>query len=243
MERAVETGTIFSAGFPHSAPEACNDRGQRYYGPVVLVTNALCYSTTDIFAAGFQDHEIGRVLGTDGNTGAGGANVVSHADLVGMMEERKGVPLRGSPFRALPGRANLRVAIRRTVRVGARTGTELEDIGVTPDDTHRMTRDDVLHGNRDLIAKAASILAKLPSYELRELKHARHGEAIAAEIRTRNLDRLDVAVDDWAAASRPVADGDHAVQATLPPGGKAKELRLHGYRKGRLVAARRVALG
>ncbi len=35
----------------------------------------LCYSTTDIFAAGFQDNEIGKVLGVDESTGAGGANV------------------------------------------------------------------------------------------------------------------------------------------------------------------------
>ena len=44
-------------------------------GPVVLITDARCYSTTDIFAAGFQDHKVGTILGTDNNTGAGGANV------------------------------------------------------------------------------------------------------------------------------------------------------------------------
>jgi hypothetical protein len=53
----------------------CNDIGQRYYGPVVIITDARCYSTTDIFVAGFQDHAIGKVLGADANTGAGGANV------------------------------------------------------------------------------------------------------------------------------------------------------------------------
>ena len=37
--------------------------GQTYHGPVVLITDALCYSTTDIFAAGFQDHDLGFVLG------------------------------------------------------------------------------------------------------------------------------------------------------------------------------------
>jgi C-terminal processing protease CtpA/Prc len=242
MERAVETGTIFSAGFPHSSPEACNDIGQRYYGPVVLVTNALCYSTTDIFSAGFQDHEIGPVLGTDGNTGAGGANVVSHADLVGMMSGRKGVPLRGSPFRPLPGNANLRVAIRRTVRVGTRSGTELEDIGVTPDIPYRMSRRDVLEGNRDLIAKAATILAEKPSYDLREVKIVRGAGVLKIEIRTRNLDRLDIVVDEWAMPSRRVRDGDHTVEVPLPPGGRAKTLQLSGYRERRLVAARKVAL-
>ena len=36
--------------------------GQRYFGPVVLITDARCYSATDIFAAGFADHEIGPIL-------------------------------------------------------------------------------------------------------------------------------------------------------------------------------------
>ena len=47
----------------------------------MLVTDAFCYSTTDIFAAGFQDHEIGTILGCHDNTGAGGANVWDHDDL------------------------------------------------------------------------------------------------------------------------------------------------------------------
>jgi hypothetical protein len=48
--------------------------GQVYYGPVVLITDAPSYSATDIFAAGFQDNDVGPVVGTAGNTGAGGAN-------------------------------------------------------------------------------------------------------------------------------------------------------------------------
>jgi C-terminal processing protease CtpA/Prc len=242
MERAIQTGSTFSAGFPHSDPELCNAIGQRYYGPVLLVTNALCYSTTDIFAAGFQDHEIGRVLGTDGNTGAGGANVVSHGDLIGMLEARKGVQLRDSPFRPLPGGANLRVAIRRTLRVGRRSGTELEDIGVTPDIPYRMTREDVLRGNVDLIARAASILAKKRVYDLREEEIGRADGKLAIKVRTLNLDRLDLSIDGWAAPSQPVADGAQTLPLALPPGGRARLLEMRGYRKGKLAAARKVPL-
>ena len=60
----------------------CNGIGQVYYGPVVLITDALSYSATDIFAAGFQDNDVGKVLGTGGNTGAGGANFWSLDDLL-----------------------------------------------------------------------------------------------------------------------------------------------------------------
>ncbi|HLP57199.1 MAG TPA: S41 family peptidase, partial [Candidatus Deferrimicrobium sp.] len=72
---AVETGSTYSQGYPVTDPNVCNAVGQKYYGPVVLITNALCYSTTDIFAAGFQDLDIGKIIATSGNTGAGGANV------------------------------------------------------------------------------------------------------------------------------------------------------------------------
>ena len=78
MQQALQTGATFSAGFPISDPDACNVVGQKYFGPAELITDALCYSTTDIFAAGFQDHQIGQILGADGNTGAGGANVWEH---------------------------------------------------------------------------------------------------------------------------------------------------------------------
>ena len=49
----------------------------------MLITDALCYSAADIFAAGFQDNGLGAIVGTDAHTGAGGANVWTH-DLLRM---------------------------------------------------------------------------------------------------------------------------------------------------------------
>ena len=74
----MTTGAAYSTALPLYPADLVNDVGQVYQGPVVLVTDAQCYSACDIFAAGFQDHEIGPVLGVDANTGAGGANVVTH---------------------------------------------------------------------------------------------------------------------------------------------------------------------
>jgi hypothetical protein len=56
IEQAVETGAPFSDGLPVSPTEFrdCNDLGQQYHGPVVIIIDGLCYSTTDIFAAGWQ---------------------------------------------------------------------------------------------------------------------------------------------------------------------------------------------
>ena len=72
---AFETGEPYSQGYPiQGTDEDFNQVGQRYFGPVVLVSNALAFSTADMFAAGFIDHEIGRVICTDDNMAAAGGN-------------------------------------------------------------------------------------------------------------------------------------------------------------------------
>jgi hypothetical protein len=72
LDQATETGATFSAAVPITPQDGANSIGQQYEGPVVLITDARCYSATDIFSAGFQDHGIGPILGVDDNTGAGG---------------------------------------------------------------------------------------------------------------------------------------------------------------------------
>ena len=153
IELAVVTGATYSQGFPIEPPDETNAIGRRYPGSVVLITDARCYSTTDFFAAGFQDNRLGKVLGVDTNTGAGGANVFTHSML------RAVLPGPGSPFQPLPNGAEMRVAIRASTRVGERAGLPLEDLGVEPDVIHRLTRRDLLEDNVDLIEAAGGILA------------------------------------------------------------------------------------
>jgi Peptidase family S41 len=72
---AVRTGEPFSQGYPiEGTDEDANRIGQRYFGPVVLITDALAFSTADIFAAGFIDHGIGNVICIDKNMAAAGGN-------------------------------------------------------------------------------------------------------------------------------------------------------------------------
>jgi hypothetical protein len=149
---ALSTGAIYSQGFPIESPEDANSLGRQYPGPVVLITDALCYSATDMFAAGFKDHDIGTILGTADNTGAGGANVWTHELL------RQLYPAQDSPFAPLPRGASMRVSIRRTTRVGANVGLPVEDLGVRPDKVHKMTKRDLLDHNVDLIAHAIDLL-------------------------------------------------------------------------------------
>ena len=148
---SLQTGAVYSQGFALTPPALANDVGRIYQGPVVLITDALCYSTTDIFAAGFQDHNIGPILGVHGNTGAGGANVWTHTFLRDLVGEDSG-------FQPLPANANFRVSIRQCARVGRRAGLPVEDLGVRPDHRHEMTRRDLLEDNYDLILRAAALL-------------------------------------------------------------------------------------
>ena len=157
----LETGAVYSVGLPFDSEEDCNNIGQAYYGPVVLITDALCYSTTDMFAAGFQDNEVGKILGTSDNTGAGGANNWQHDDLLKVLKTDP-----NSPFKPLPQSADLTVALRRSIRVGPHAGRPLEELGITPDERHFMTKRDLLEGNVDLIRHAAEILNEKPIYSL-----------------------------------------------------------------------------
>jgi hypothetical protein len=155
IRNAVRTGSIYSSGFPITDPVWLNQIEQAYDGPAALITDALCYSSSDIFAAGFQDHAIGPVIGVHGNTGAGGANVWSY-QLLQRLATLDGDVL--PEYLPLPGGADFNVAVRRTVRVGLNAGDVLEDLGVVPDQPHRMTKRDLLEENQDLLNTAARTL-------------------------------------------------------------------------------------
>jgi Subtilase family len=205
----------------------------------VLITDARCYSATDIFAAGFQDHRIGPVLGVDANTGAGGANVWTHSLLSRLTQERGSFR---SPYRTLPGGVDMRVSIRRTLRVADIAGTPVEDLGVVPDELHQMTRHDVDGRNDDLIAHAADLLNQRPMRRL-DIDQATvvSRGTLTLAVTTAGMDRVDVYVDERPVASADVRD-DRPTTITSPGAG-ATRLRLMGYLQGELVANRREHLG
>lgn len=72
---AFSTGEEYSRGIPIEGEDAdYNKVGRKYPGPVVLVSDALAFSTADIFAAGFIDNGLGKVICTDANMAAAGGN-------------------------------------------------------------------------------------------------------------------------------------------------------------------------
>lgn len=105
-----------------------NSKGQFYFKPVIVMVNSNCYSSCDIFSAGMQDNGMATIWGEDTRTGAGGANVQSHADLYkALPEDQK------APFAPLPGNQEIEIAWRQAVRVGKNAGKLLENEGVLVD--------------------------------------------------------------------------------------------------------------
>ena len=210
---AVVTGATYSMGFPLTSEEMCNDIGQVYYGPVLLITDALCYSTTDMFAAGFQDNEVGEILGTSDNTGAGGANVWNYSDFM-----RNARRVSKVPFKPLPRDTGLRIAIRRSIRVGQREGRPLEELGITPNRRYYMTKRDLVGRNEDLVTEAVRILRDKPIYSLsvKPVAGKRRTFEIAATSKTPRADahqkifRVDVSVNGWPYRSLPARNGNVA---------------------------------
>lgn len=233
IAQAVETGATYSQGFSLLPPDRYNDIGQKYQGPIVLLIDALCYSTTDIFTAGFQDHEIGVVLGTSANTGAGGANVWG-LDLL-----QQCLPGRNTPFKTMPKNVSFRVAIRHTTRVGKRSGVLVEDLGIVPDEIHPITRNDVLKNSVDVIEDATKILAKKTVYAL----SAKVENAVPRRvvITSMNITRVDPIVNDRPYTSVDVQGG--TAEFDLPPLPLATNLlELRGFHSGQLKVSTRLAV-
>jgi C-terminal processing protease CtpA/Prc len=238
-EESVEIGSAFTQGFPLTSPEFCNDIGQTYQGPVVLIVDAGCYSTTDMFAAGFQDHDIGYVLGTSGHTGAGGANVWDHTYL------EQTLPPELSPFKAIPAGASFRVAIRRSTRVGLHSGEPLEDLGVVPKEIYPMTRNDLLNHNGDLIAYACGILAGMARQRLTTTSVKRNDGSLDITAITTNIQRVDVLLSGRTIHTVDVKDGSIAFTVAVParppqPAAGTGFLECRGFRNDQLVASTRL---
>jgi C-terminal processing protease CtpA/Prc len=233
IDESVETGAQYSSAIPLFSPAVVNDLGQQYHGPIVLVTDGLCYSATDIFAAGFQDHGMGPVLGVDDNTGAGGANVFELSDFL--------LAWPGCPFEPLPGGARLRVAIRRSLRVGTRSGQPLEDLGVIPDVRHRLTSRDLLAGNVDLMEKAGELLARHTPRRL-DVDMTVHDKRAVLTLATANLTSVDIYIDGRPVGTTPVVDGENTITIPIAEPTKAT-IRLEGFDGEALAAARTLAPG
>jgi hypothetical protein len=228
LATAAATGEPYSGHLPITTEEQCNDVGQRYGGPVVVVVDANTYSSGDLFTAGVVDNRIGPVLCVGAATGAGGANVWTSDDLRGAMAAA------GQPLPELPGGARFTVAIRRAVRSGEAEGALIEDAGITGQ-PYAMTRRDVLGDNQDLIERCGQLLAAEPWTRLRIRAEGRKLTA-----RIAGLDRIDLFGDGHPIGPSLRPRGRSTIPLAVPAG--ARQLEVVGYAGGSVRQRRRLVL-
>ena len=209
---APASGEPYSTHLPITSIEQCNDIGQQYGGPVVVVVNANTYSSGDLFTAGIVDNRIGPVVCVGEATGAGGANVWTSDDLSAAMKAA------GAPLPALANGANFTIAVRRAVRTGDAEGMLIEDTGISGQ-PYSMTERDIFERNRDLIDHCGKLLADQPSTRL---DVARRGRRL--RITTAGLDRVDVYADGHPAGSSIPLKGKGTVSVQIPPDTNAFEV-------------------
>jgi Peptidase family S41 len=223
---AVGTGEVYSQSVPITPTERCNDIGQVYGGPVIAVVDSTTYSAADLFAAGFADNGIGTVVCVGRATGAGGANVW-WADTLNSV-------LAGTPHQLprLPKGVGFTLSVRRATRIGASDGAPIEDIGIVGHRPYAMTRNDLLHGNADLLTFCARLIESEPATSMTV-----HWKAPLLDFEVTKIDRIDVYVDGRPQQSRNVADGSQ-----LALGHPQEFIRIEGYQGANLKQVRTIRL-
>jgi len=105
---------------------------------------------------------------------------------------------------------------------------------------HRLTKRDILQGNQDLIAAAARSLKRLPLRKLEVAVDRVAGGRLALTVSMHGIDRVDIACDGRPITSIDGVDGVKRVRVTPP--GRAQQLELSGFSRGRLVVRRSQSL-
>ena len=175
--------------------DAANRYGQVWFKPVVVLTDATCYSACDLFAAAMQDHAAATIIGTHSTTGAGGANVMSYEVFRAIFAQDGGDE---NPFVKLPGSQSMRVSWRQTLRVGINAGELIEDAGVKSDVVVRYVTEDVVSGESRVLMKEVhkAIDKMIPRYKssisLNSSLKQKNGESAKWTEKVKGVDTLEV---------------------------------------------------
>jgi hypothetical protein len=194
-----------------------------------LVSDSTTYSAGDLFSAGFVDNEIGPFVCAGEATGAGGANVWDYAELK--------TALAGSPIELppLPEGIGLSLSYRRATRSGPSEGVPIEDVGIAGA-PYALTRDDLLAGNRDLIAHCVTLLAALP---LTRMSTVLDRPARTVTVTSGALSRVDALFDGHPGTSAAVS-GNATTVVTYPAG--TRSIELTGWSGAGVAQRRRITV-
>lgn len=140
IRNALNAGNRYTEPLAITPVTEANSFGQVWFRPVVVLTDASCFSACDLFSAGMQDAKAGVVIGLHKQTGAGGANVMEYSTFRSVMGAEN------NPFKELPYNQNMRVSWRQTLRAGLHKGELIENAGVMSDVVIPLTKKDVTDG-------------------------------------------------------------------------------------------------
>ncbi|KAH6583295.1 hypothetical protein BASA61_008077 [Batrachochytrium salamandrivorans] len=113
--------------------ESSNTVGQAYLRPMGVFNDGMCYSACDMFSGNIQGHRAGTIFGEEGQTGAGGANVLALDNYLSVFNQYdfKPFPYTEELIDESEGETfynNLSVGIRQSVRNGLYDGQLIEDM-------------------------------------------------------------------------------------------------------------------
>lgn len=229
LDSAENTGEPYSSHIPITPPEECNNIGQRYGGPVVVMADANTYSSGDLFAAGIVDNRIGPLICVGQATGAGGANVWSARDLADALRPAR------IELPKFPKGVDFTMSIRRAVRSGAADGALIEDGGVVGQ-PYVMTGTDLFNGNSDLIEHCAAVLAAQPWTRMNVRQVGR-----SVEVESVGIDQLDIFIDGHPAGPpyKIAQDGKHRLKIEAK---KKQVIEIAGFTQDSLRQKRRIIM-
>ncbi|KAI8808148.1 hypothetical protein BJ742DRAFT_853811 [Cladochytrium replicatum] len=124
-QKALANGDKYTEPIPFTSKKETNALGTAYIKPVVVYNNGRCYSACDLFSSYMQDNDLGFVIGEDGETGAGGANVLTLSSSL--------APFGFGNIFALGTHQDARVGYRQYVRIFKNAGELIEDRGILAD--------------------------------------------------------------------------------------------------------------
>ena len=136
---------------------------------------------------------------------------------------------------SLPDGIGLSLAYRRATRSGPSEGLPIEDIGISGE-TYALTRDDLLAGNRDLIAHCIGLLGQSPATKM-AVAIDRSTRTIT--VKTSGLSRVDAMFDGHPGTSTNVS-GTATTALTYPAGTNAVD--LSGWIADQVHQRRRVSI-
>lgn len=239
VEDALTAHAAFTKPRVLTTAREANRFGQVWFKPVIVLTDAACYSACDLFAAGMQDHGAATIIGTHPSTGAGGANVMEYRNFSAVF----GAAGQANPFTPLPGSQAFRVSWRQTVRVGKNAGALIEDRGVIPDIVIHYTRDDLATGaSKALMHSVRREVEKLlPRYKssikLASSVRIENGKAAKWSEEVKGVDTLDVMLAGKLVKSYKVSASGQNLDIQLDTVGtwESKRFDLVGKQSGKIA--------